>query len=111
MDESFNQELSPQDTQDDLLRLRMALRRLPELREELGGIQVSDTNRQRKDFIINELDTLQETISSAMTPVRTSYYLASHLTTFWLIGGQLLHDERAQSQQPWHNSNVAGYLP
>jgi len=74
----------------------MVLRRLPALKEELGSVQVSETNRKRKEFIIDEFDTLDETISSALTPVRTSYYLASHLTTFWLLGGRLNHDERRQ---------------
>jgi len=89
----------------------MVLHRLPALKKELGSVQVSETNRQRKEFIINEFDTLEETISSALTPVRTSHYLASHLTTFWSVGGQLLHDERAQPQQSWHSSNVDEYLP
>ena len=111
MDESFNRRLGPQDTPDDLSRLRMVLRRLPELKEELASVQVSRTNCKHKEFIIDEFDTLDETISSALTPVRTPYFLVSHLTTFWLLGGQPLHDERTQHQQSWNSSKVAGYLP
>ena len=111
MDGSSNRELSPQDTPDELLRLRMVLRGLPALKEKLGSVQVSETNRKCKEFIMDEFDTLEEAISSALAPVRTSYYLASQVTTFWLVGGQLLHDEKAQRQQSWHSSEVAGYLP
>lgn len=107
---NFNQEEhshQDQDTSDDLLRLRMIPHRLSVLKEELGSVQVPETNRQCKEFIINELNTLEEKISSALTPVRTSYCLALRLTTIWLLGGQLLHDERGQPHQPWHSSKVA----
>jgi len=69
---SSNRELSLQDTPDDIFKLRMVLRRLPALKEELGSVQVSEVNRNRKELIINELDTLEETISRVLTQVRTS---------------------------------------
>ena len=60
------------DTPDDLQRLRNALRYLPALKEELEGVKVSST--RRKQDIIDELYTLEGIITSAMAPVRTSYY-------------------------------------
>jgi hypothetical protein len=108
---SLNQGYSYEDTPGDLVMLRRALRRLPAIKEELGGVHVSETNRQRKEFIINELDTLEETLSGVLIPVRNPYYLASHLTTFWLLEGQLLHDERGQPQQSWHSSKLDAHLP
>jgi len=69
---SSNRDFSFQDTPDDIFKLRMVLRRLPALKEELEDVQVSDTNRERKELIINGLDTLEETISSVLKPVRTS---------------------------------------
>ena len=50
----------------------MVLRRLPALKEELEEVQVTEANRERKEIIINGLDTLEETISGILKPVRTS---------------------------------------
>lgn len=53
----------------------MALRYFPALKEELEGIKSSSTNIPHKRAIIKQFHTLEETIASAMAPVRTSYYL------------------------------------
>jgi hypothetical protein len=63
------------DTSDELLRLRMALRYFPALKEELEAIKSSSTNIRHKQGIIKQFYTLEETIARAMAPVRTSYYL------------------------------------
>lgn len=87
---NFNQEEhshQDQDTSNDLLRLRVIPHCLSALKEELGSAQVPETNHQCKDFIINKLNTLKEKISSALTLVHTSYCLALHLTTYWLLEG------------------------
>jgi hypothetical protein len=101
------------DASDDLLRLRTALRYLPALKEDLKSVEVSSTNLHRKLAIVKQLYILEEIIANAMVQVRTSCqcYLTLHLTRLFLLGGQLLNDERGQPQQSWHSSKVAAVLP